>query len=104
MNFKINQDFFSFKTLITPKVIQFVYIIFVLVYTLLAILSLILTLINGEFITAILIIILYLPFQILIRLGLELIIVVFEIFDVLKENNRQLSEIKEVLSNKYLQK
>lgn len=100
MDFKINQDFFSFKTLITPKVIQFVYIIFVVIYTLLAILSLIITLINGEFITAILIIILYLPFQILIRIGLEQVMVIFEIFDVLKENNKHLGEIKDILSKK----
>lgn len=100
MDFKINQDFFSFKTLITPKVIQFVYIIFVVIYTLLAILSLIITLINGEFITAILIVILYLPFQILIRIGLEQVMVIFEIFDVLKENNKHLEEIKNILSKK----
>lgn len=100
MEFKINQDFFSFKTLITPKVIQFVYIIFVVIYTLLAILSLIITLINGEFITAILIIILYIPFQIVIRLGLEQIMVIFEIFDVLKANNKHLEEIKDILSKK----
>lgn len=100
MNLKINQDFFSFKTLILPKVIQFVYIVFVLLYTLLAIIGLIFTLINGEIVTALLIIIFYLPFQIIIRLGLEQIMVIFEIYEVLKESNKHLEEIKNALIKK----
>lgn len=100
MKLKVNKDFFNFKTLIAPKVIQFVYIIFVLIYTLLAIFALIITLMNGEFITAILIVILFIPFQIIIRLGLEQIIVVFEIYEVLKESNKHLEAIKEELTKK----
>ncbi len=100
MKFKINQDFFSFKTLITPKVIQFVYIVFVLIYTILAIIALIITLLNSEFITALLIIIFFIPFQIVIRLGLEQIMVIFEIYNILKESNKHLEVIKEAITKK----